>query len=103
MKVDLDGLGAKIKSAISGPDADDLRYMVDRLIDEARCNEASWHARPIVPGFYVCVGDGMGDSFLQLDEDDLKRGAPFQTTRVYGPIPPFDNSAIATLESDCDL
>lgn len=50
----------------------------------------AWHDRPTGPGLWVCLPDGKSVRqivTLELDEKDIKRGAPFNTPRVYGPIP----------------
>lgn len=51
-----------------------------------------YHDRPTGPGRWVCMSkpwaDGkMSDVVVDLSQDDLDRGAPFHTARVYGPLP----------------
>lgn len=52
-----------------------------------------YHPRPTGPGLWVCFPDRRGRIrqiiVLDLDDEDLVRGAPFETVRVYGPIPPY--------------
>jgi hypothetical protein len=50
-----------------------------------------WMDRPSTPGMWLCV-PSKGNTFKQivvcdLDQSDIDRGAPFHTSRVYGPIP----------------
>lgn len=58
-----------------------------------------WRDRPTGPGIWLCVKDRVTSdaadsiiraSLLGLNAEDLERGAPFASSRVYGPIPPDD-------------
>lgn len=56
---------------------------------------AEWMDKPSCPGIWVCVGVDWADgsfppAVIDLSQEDLDRGAPFRTTRVYGPIPKDD-------------
>ena len=51
----------------------------------------TWRDRPTLPGLYMC--ESLPDTIvpnefvvLDLDQEDIDRGAPFATKRVYGPI-----------------
>ena len=49
-----------------------------------------WMNRPSGPGLWVCMADGKRvhqPQVIDLNEADIKRGAPFYAPRVYGPIP----------------
>ncbi len=49
-----------------------------------------WHSRPTGPGLWLTIcSRPRAYTFvaLQLDAEDLARGAPFETDAVYGPIP----------------
>jgi len=59
-----------------------------------RPSAPAWHQRPTGPGRWLCWGEdqsgriaGPAACVLELSELDLKRGAPFQTSWCYGPIP----------------
>ena len=54
---------------------------------------AKWMDRPSGPGMWVCVGKKFKPTVLSLLQDDLNVGAPFETSRVFGPIPPDDHCA----------
>ena len=49
--------------------------------------------RPSSPGKWVCKSDqygrdmGFKQTVLDLDDEDIARGAPFHVECVYGPIP----------------
>lgn len=53
----------------------------------------SWMERPSGPGLWVCMPDASlrsplnGIVTLELDGEDLARGAPFHTSVVFGPLP----------------
>jgi len=55
--------------------------------------QPQWMRRPSGPGKWVCKSDqsgrdiGFHQTILDLDADDIERGAPFHTECVYGPIP----------------
>ncbi len=54
--------------------------------------QPAWHDKPTGPGLWVCWFHPRGGkvqmpSVVDLAEEDLDRGAPFYTSRVYGPIP----------------
>ena len=58
-----------------------------------------WMERPSGPGRWVCEelpkgSRRIGPIIVNLTDEDLNRGAPFYTTRVYGPIPEFRGPAI---------
>lgn len=63
------------------------------LLALAYINGPQWMDRPSGPGVWVCIASkeherrGMKPLVLDLNEEDLKRGAPFCTRRVFGPIP----------------
>lgn len=54
-------------------------------------NEPRWMDQPDQPGLWLldCVTQkgNLRWSAMWLEQDDLDRGAPFGTTRVYGPVP----------------
>jgi len=53
-------------------------------------SEPKWMDRPDAAGLWVCEcppGESFKRTILDLDADDLKRGAPFHTRAVFGPIP----------------
>jgi hypothetical protein len=66
--------------------------IVPELLDEVK-RAPGWHERPTGPGLWVCMPDL--NAFprltqiigLELDQEDIDRGAPFNTLCVFGPIP----------------
>ena len=50
-----------------------------------------WHPKPTGPGAWACLpltkATFSQTVVLDLNDDDLARGAPFLTRAVYGPIP----------------
>lgn len=65
--------------------------MVLEFADLSICAPA-WRDRPTGPGMWACaLDDDVRAPFmwvaLKLDADDIARGVPFHTQRVYGPIP----------------
>ena len=50
-------------------------------------DEPAWHDRPTGPGLWYCIGDKYKGTVVLLSQYDLERGAPFYSTKVYGPIP----------------
>ena len=51
----------------------------------------TWRERPTLPGLYVWQAEpdtALPNDFgvLELDQEDIDRGAPFLAKRVYGPI-----------------
>lgn len=67
------------------------------------CDTPAWHDRPTCPGLWLSMHEPsspIGASFLKflqsmtmllLEKEDLDRGAPFFSLRVYGPIPEYDH------------
>ena len=51
----------------------------------------AWQPRPMCPGLWLIEKEDGGLPFphlaLELTQDDIDRGAPFDAKRVYGPIP----------------
>ena len=58
-----------------------------------RRKAAKWMDRPSGPGLWLCHGTTLRDCVVELDQEDIDNGAPFASTRVYGPIPPDDRCA----------
>lgn len=58
-----------------------------------RRKAAKWMDRPSGPGWWVCYGPKFRPTVTDLNQDDIDNGAPFATTRVYGPIPLDDRCA----------
>lgn len=56
----------------------------------ARRKAAKWMDRPSGPGRWLCHGTTLRDCVVELDQEDIDNGAPFASSRVYGPIPPDD-------------
>lgn len=61
-------------------------------------DDDQWIPRPLTPGLYVCGPSTedpprFGYIAMELDEEDLKRGAPFRTPAVFGPIPKYEPEA----------
>lgn len=51
-----------------------------------------WHDRPPGPGLWACkskpwANGPKDDVMLNLSQEDIDRGAPFQCVAVFGPIP----------------
>lgn len=64
------------------------------MSEEAITPTPALHDRPTGPGWWVCVGSPADDGdigaytqCLLLDQEDLDRGAPFHTRKVFGPLP----------------
>lgn len=51
----------------------------------------AWHQRPTGPGLWLIEKSDYGSPYpylaLELTQEDIDRGAPFDAKRVYGPIP----------------
>jgi hypothetical protein len=81
-------------------DANELRQCEAALndcrnrIEHLEQSKTRYMDRPDEPGMWVCFNDSKEFlmTVLYLDQDDLNRGAPFHTQRVYGPIPDFHPS-----------
>lgn len=51
-----------------------------------------WHEKPTMPGLWVCMTRFDEDYSMQLTADDIERGKPLSASRVYGPIPPYQET-----------
>ncbi len=64
------------------------------LVINDRCDAPAWHDKPTCPGWWLCVSevksmwkDSKVSTFQFWTQEDLDRGCPFHTSRVFGPIP----------------